>query len=41
MLYWTGDGEALSDSQKEQWEHWLKDSVQLLKEVLPEPSLKK
>ncbi len=39
-LYWTG-GEGLSDSKKEQWKEWLKDSVQLLKEVLPEPSAKK
>ena len=40
-LYWTGAGEALSESKKEQWKEWLKESLQLLKEVLPEPSLKK
>ena len=40
-LYWTGGGEALSESQKEEWKAWLKDSLQLLKDVLPEPLPKK
>lgn len=41
MLYWTGDGDELSESKKEQWQQWLKDSLQLMKEVLPEPSTRK
>jgi hypothetical protein len=40
-LYWTGAGEALTESKREQWKEWLKESLQLLKEVLPEPSPKK
>lgn len=40
-LYWTGAGEVLTESKREQWKEWLKESLQLLKEVLPEPSPKK
>ena len=34
MLYWTAGGDGVTAAEKEQWEKWLSDSLQALREVL-------